>query len=96
MSSMEILRKHLELSDALVAKAKGLSADFHRAAENAKAVLKVGDQVSVRHGKQSRRCFTFMGWDGDWMFDRGGTDHMPFSVVAVNGKPVDFRTEVKA
>lgn len=63
-----------------------------KAAENAKAVLKIGDICQAHMCGGRKRRFIFSGWDQNWA--KGRTAYLdgthPISIYKVNGVPVDF------
>lgn len=68
-------------------------AEFARAVEKARKVLKPGDRIRVTKCPGTKRWITFAGWDGLGIVSKSGiSDYSPRSVDMINGKPVDFRT----
>lgn len=65
------------------------------AAEQAKMVLRRGDQLRVTKCPGTKRWITFECWSGQWIVSKSGIDdYHPIHVDRLNGKPVDFTKDM--
>jgi len=61
--------------------------EIRYATKKAKAILKIGDRVSVTVCLNKKVTFTLTGWDGIWMESKTLNYYSPYHIYKINGKP---------
>lgn len=69
-------------------------ARMFRMEDAARQMLKPGDRLRVTRCGGRTVTVTFQGWDGHWIRTATYDDVAPASIVKVNGRPVDFTSDI--
>lgn len=66
-------------------------AEYFRAFERARRVLRAGDRVTVTHCPGTKRWVVFSHWCGYWLCSKTRDDYSAINVSKVNGVEMSFR-----
>ena len=71
---------------------KGLTDEDIRIINKAKSILKKGDRVGVTKCPGTKRVFTFLEWDGNWMVSKSFIDeYSPINIYSINNIQVNLK-----